>query len=110
MPERRRAHRLEVHLPVRYCSDAVTLAGVASSLSRGGMFLRTDFLDGRGQAAAVSLSLPGDPAPLELAGVVVRVDEGSASPGLAIRFAGLTEPARRRLANFMIERSYQARQ
>src|SRR5690606_38552797 len=45
MSERRRSTRVEVHLTARYSSDAVSLAGVVSSLSRAGMFLRTDYLD-----------------------------------------------------------------
>jgi uncharacterized protein (TIGR02266 family) len=110
LPERRLAHRLEVHLSVRYSSDSVTLSGIASSLSRNGMFLRTDYLDSRGQSAAVTVTLPGHPAPLELSGEVVRVDEEPSRAGMAIRFGDLAPSSRKRLAEFVIEHGYLALQ
>lgn len=108
MSERRHAHRVQVSLTVRYISDDVALSGVVSSLSRTGMFLRSDYLDSRGQSVAIAVTLPGEAAPLELAGEVVRVVEDPRRAGMGIRFTAVPSDTRRKLANFMIERSYQA--
>jgi uncharacterized protein (TIGR02266 family) len=110
MPERRTAIRIDVNLPARCASDAAAIAGWVSSLSRSGMFIRSEFLDSAGTEVAVAVTLPGDAQPIELAGEVVRVDEDPLSAGMGIRFTTIPTTVRRRLANFMIERSFQALQ
>lgn len=92
---------------MRYSSGDVSLSGRVSSLSRTGVYLQADVIDDAGAGAMLSLSLPGDPHPLELSGVVVRVN-AEHGPGMGIRFGELAGVVQRRLANFMIQRSVQA--
>jgi uncharacterized protein (TIGR02266 family) len=103
--ERRGAHRIQVNLPARYRSDETTLVGWVANVSRRGMFLRSQYVDERGAEVEVSFALPGDRQPLALSGQVVRVHESSLCPGMAIRFVGVPEAARRKLAEFMARRS-----
>ena len=108
MSDRRRAQRIDVHLTARYSSESVSLSGWVENLSRRGLFLRSEFLDTRGARAHLAVSIPGDNEAIELDGEVVRVVEQPGSSGMGIRFKELAPDARRRLANFMIERSFQA--
>jgi hypothetical protein len=108
LSERRQATRILCNLPVRYSSGHVSTSGRVSSLSRTGVYLHTDVIDDTGAGAMLSLSLPGDPDPLELSGTVVRINSEH-GPGMGIRFGELAGVVQRRLANFMIERSLQAR-
>lgn len=103
--ERRGAHRIQVNLPARYRSDGTTLVGWVANVSRHGMFLRSQYVDARGAEVEVSFALPGDRHPVAVTGRVVRVHESSLSPGMAIRFVQLPEVARRRLSEFMRQRS-----
>jgi uncharacterized protein (TIGR02266 family) len=103
--ERRGAHRIQVNLPARYRSDDTTLVGWVANVSRNGMFLRSQYVDEHGAAVEVSFALPGDRQPVALTGTVVRVHESPLCPGMAIRFVGMAEVARRRLAEFMSRRS-----
>jgi len=107
LSERREATRISVNLPVRYSSGQLSLSGRVSCLSRKGMYVQAEVLDRAGADAYLSLALPGDSEPLELKGIVVRVDGEQA--GMGIRFGELAGIDQRRLANFMIERSYQTR-
>lgn len=108
MSDRRGAHRIDVHLTARYSSDSVSLSGQVANLSRHGLFLRSEFLDTRGARARLDVTIPGDNEPVQLDGEVVRVVEAPGASGMGIRFRELGPEARRRLANFMIERSFQA--
>jgi uncharacterized protein (TIGR02266 family) len=110
MPERRTASRIEVNLMARYSSDAVSLSGRVCNLSRHGLFLLSDCLDSAGADVTLALSLPGDAMPVKLAGRVMRVVTDPRTPGMGIRFTGVAAAVRRKLANFMIERSYQGLQ
>lgn len=107
MSERRGAQRMDVHLTAQYSSDAVSLSGWVANLSRHGLFLRSEFLDTMGSRARVDVSLPGD-EPLHLDGEVVRVVESPGRSGMGIRFRELGTDDRRKLANFMIARSFQS--
>ncbi len=109
MPEKRAAHRIEVHLRACYRSSQTVIEGVVSDLSRLGMFLRTDFLDIPGQEVTIDLELPGE-SPLHLSGAVVRVETEPDHSGMGIRFDQIPDAARRPLANFMIDASYQSLQ
>ena len=110
MAEKRRGHRIRVNLKARYQSEAAALEGWVNNLSRYGMFIRSDFLDDQGAQVNVNLTIPGHDDPLQLVGEVVRVDTRPLSSGMGIRFSSMATPIRRALANFMIERSYQALQ
>lgn len=103
--ERRGAHRIQVNLPARYRSEGTSLVGWVANVSRNGLFLRSQYVDGRGAAVEVSFALPGDREPMAVMGKVVRVHESSLCPGMAIRFVEIPAPARRRLADFMSRRN-----
>jgi uncharacterized protein (TIGR02266 family) len=100
MRERRGAHRIQVNLPARYRSEGTSLVGWVANVSRNGIFLRSQYVDARGAEVEVSFALPGDGQPLAVTGTVVRVHESSLCPGMAIRFAPIPDPVRRRLAEF----------
>ena len=109
MSDRRRSERLRVKLPVRYHSDAVYLDCWVHDLSRNGLFLRSDYLDALGNFVGLRLTLRGEDLPVQVDGEVVRIDERPRSAGMGIRFTEIGASERRRLANFMIERNYEAR-
>jgi len=69
------------------------------------MFLRSQYVDERGAEVEVSFALPGDREPIAMIGTVVRVQESSLCPGMAIRFVEIPELARRRLGEFMSRRN-----
>jgi uncharacterized protein (TIGR02266 family) len=102
--ERRGANRLQVNLPARYASEAITLVGWVANLSRNGLFLRCEFLDQAGAEVSVSFELPGEVEPVELRGRVVRVHDGSLCPGMGIRFTQVPDGVQRKLAMFMQKR------
>ena len=107
MPEKRSAYRVPVQLAACYRSQAATIEGTVTDLSRHGMFLSAEFLDSPGAAGVVEVTLPGTPQPLFLRGEIVRVSTGQQG-GMGIRFALLPDDVRRPLANFMMEVSYRA--
>lgn len=106
--EKRRAQRVLVNLQASYRSPEVSIEGRVANLSRFGLFIRSDFLDGRGAQVTVALNLPNGLGDVEIDGEVVRVDVSPLHSGMGIRFGHMAPPVRRALANFMIERSYQA--
>jgi len=107
MPEKRSAQRVPVRLTACYRSQAATIEGLVTDLSRGGMFLSSAFLDAPGTSGVIEVALPGQGPPLCLRGEVVRV-ASKPEPGMGIRFHDLPDEIRRPLANFMMEASYQA--
>lgn len=107
MVERRSASRIRVTLSVQYDSESVTMNSWVSDLSCTGLFLRSEFLDHPGSEVTMRLELPDRNGVLDLRGEVARVDERPASSGMGIRFTSVPEPSRVRLANFMIEHTYQ---
>ena len=102
--ERRAASRLQVNLPARYRSEAISVVGWVANLSRDGLFLRSEFLDEAGAAVNVSFELPGEEDPVALRGMVVRVHDGTLCPGMAIRFTEVPDGVQRKLAMFMQKR------
>ncbi len=107
MPEKRSAYRVPVQIPACYRSQAATIEGTVTDLSRLGLFLSAEFLDSPGQAGVVEVLLPGNSQPLFLRGEIVRVSTGKEG-GMGIRFRALPDEVRRPLANFMMEASYRA--
>jgi len=107
MADQRSAHRVTVRLRASYRSSQTVIEGWVQDLSRLGLFLRADHADAAGARGTIDLELPQG-APLRLPGEVVRVVTGGEA-GMAIRFGELPDEARRPLANFMIESSFQAR-
>lgn len=106
MAEKRSAHRMPVRLRACFRSSQAVIEGWVCDLSRLGLFLESDYLDEPGSTGTVDLELP-DSEPLRLPGEIVRVHVDTDRPGMAIRFGDLPDTARRPLANFMIETSYQ---
>jgi uncharacterized protein (TIGR02266 family) len=102
--ERRGTHRVQVNLPARYRSKGATLVGWVANVSRQGLFLRSQYVDEDGAEVEVSFALPGDRQAVAVNGRVVRVNESSLCPGMAIRFVEIPDIARRRLADFMSRR------
>jgi len=102
--ERRRARRLQVNLPARYNSEALSLAGWVANLSRNGLFLRSERLDEPGADVSVSFELPDEAQPVALRGQVVRVHEGTLCPGMGIRFTRVPDGVQRKLVMFMQKR------
>jgi hypothetical protein len=107
MAEKRSSHRIAVRLRACFRSRSTVIEGWVLDLSRLGLFLRSEFLDEPGASGSIDLELP-DGESLRLPGEVVRVETASDRAGMAIRFGTLTDDARRPLANFLIETSYQA--
>ena len=107
MAEKRSAHRIAVRLRACFRSSGAVIEGWVLDLSRRGLFLRAEFLDEPGATGSIDLELP-DGESLRLPGEVVRVETSSDHAGMAIRFGNLSDEARRPLANFMMETSYQA--
>jgi hypothetical protein len=107
MAEKRSAHRIAVRLRACFRSSGAVIEGWVLDLSRRGLFLRSEYLDEPGATGSIDLELP-DGENLRLPAEVVRVDTTADRAGMAIRFGALDDDARRPLANFMIESSYQA--
>ena len=106
LTEKRRSQRVRVNIRAAYRSETVTLYGQVADLSRNGLFLRSDYLDGKGSVVQVEILLPGQDVPLILGGEVVWVDLRPSCSGMGIQFRQLPGHARRILANFMIEQAY----
>jgi uncharacterized protein (TIGR02266 family) len=108
MPEQRRHPRINVDLPVRYRSDAVSLDGRACDLSQDGLFFVSSYLDEPGGEIAIELDLPDSDVPLRLSGEVRWIDEAPLHAGMGIRFVNVAITERLRLANFVIHRTYRS--
>lgn len=102
--EKRRAHRVRVHLSAQYRSDAVSLDGMVRDLSCDGMFLRSELLDTSGSTVSLEVRLP-DGRAVHVDGEVVRVVDAPAGSGMAIRFVQVALSVRRQLANYMLLQS-----
>jgi len=107
MPEKRSAYRVPVQLPACYRSQAATIEGTVTDLSRHGMFLSAEFLDSPGAAGVVEVILPGFTQPLFLRGEIVRVSTGNQG-GMGIRFGSLPDEGPRPRASFLMEAGYRA--
>ena len=68
------------------------------------MFLRSGYLDEAGAEVSISFALPDEAQPVALRGQVVRVNDGSVCPGMAIRFTQVPDGVKRKLAMFMQKR------
>ena len=71
------------------------------------MFFASAFLDESREEISVEIDLPDADQPLVLAGQICWVDDGLHS-GMGIRFTNLAPHERLRLANFVLQRTYQA--
>ena len=105
--EKRASQRIRVKVRAYYRSGLVSFDGWVANLSRCGLFLHTDLLDCAGTTAKLELLLPGMRR-IDLGGEVIRVNLQPGVSGMGIRFYDLSRAKQRVLANFMIERNYQA--
>ncbi len=98
---------MPVQLRAQYRSHAVSAVVDVVDLSRHGLYLRGQELhDAEGTPVALVVDLLE--GPVSLVGEIVRTNDGGADPGVGVRFTALDEQVRRELANYMIERHYQA--
>jgi uncharacterized protein (TIGR02266 family) len=95
--DQRRASRVRVHLPARYTSATVSLEGYVTDLSAEGLFFSSDYLDGKGEVARVSIQIPGRVRPLELRGEVRWVNDAPHASGMGIKLLDLTAEDRQLL-------------
>lgn len=104
--DQRRRSRIEVDLPARYRSTQQSLDGRVRDLSPEGVRFVSKMADAIAGAIDLELDLPDDDStPLRLHGEV-RWRGGADGGGMGIRFTGLSTEERRRLANFVIFRTY----
>jgi hypothetical protein len=101
--DQREAVRVPVRLAARcrFTSGApdVLIVGKIEDMSRSGLFLATPWEIALGTGATIELDLPE--GTLSLTAEVVRIERGPRT-GVALRFLGDPERARRPLANFIM--------
>ncbi|MGD0836967.1 MAG: PilZ domain-containing protein [Polyangia bacterium] len=88
--ELRRAIRAKVRLPARYASESLVVEGVVTDVSPDGLFFCSDYLDGAGELARISLDIPWDRAPLELRGQVRWASDAPEVAGMGIKLFDLS--------------------
>ena len=79
MPDRRPARRVRTSLPVRMSHKQRTWSAICIELSASGMKARTDEMIHRGLTPRLSFSLPDRGRPIDVLGLVVRVDPDGAA-------------------------------
>jgi hypothetical protein len=72
------------------------------------MFFESAFLDESREEISIEIDLPDTDQPLVLVGQVRWVDDGGVHSGMGIRFTNVAPHERLRLANFVLQRTYQA--
>lgn len=107
LAERRRASRTRVHLDADYGSKSLELSCQVVCISRTGLFLNSDYLDELGSIVALNLRLPTEPAPVRLAGRVVRVVALTQIAGMGIQFTDLSWRTRQSIVRFVEEANSQ---
>jgi Tfp pilus assembly protein PilZ len=112
MSDQRRTPRIPVNVAAEYRSSHLHADGRVVNISQGGAFFRSDVLDEWGAEARVMLNLPERNEPLELVGDVAWISEGGPGTefgaGMGICFRDIPLADRILLANFMINRMYNA--
>jgi len=73
----------------------------SEDISMGGVFLASDIPMRLGTLLFLSFQLPGHKRPVRVTGEVVRRGE-NAGGGMGIRFLGLSDLARKRLEDFLV--------
>jgi DNA-binding response OmpR family regulator len=79
MPDRRPARRVRTSLPVRMSHKQRTWSAICIELSASGMKARPDEMIHRGLTPRLSFSLPDRGRPIDVLGLVVRVDPDGAA-------------------------------
>jgi c-di-GMP-binding flagellar brake protein YcgR len=103
--EQRRHSRIAVNLPARYRSGQMSLDGRVLDLSADGVHFVSGVLDEGGQTVDLELDLPDTNEPVRITGEVRWHTHGNQA-GMGIHFTDVPKSDRRRLANFVIHRTY----
>ncbi len=102
--ERRKTYRLPVRVPVFADGFGIDSSTVTVNLTAGGMYVETRESPPLQASLELSLCLPGDEAPLELTGRVVRNGDDPKEPtGVGIEFIAVDRRAHDRLKRFVAE-------
>ena len=98
--ERRKSERVGLVVRVTYQTVDELFSEFARNINEGGIFIETDKPQEPGSSVALQIKLPGSDDLIEIAGTVVRTDEGSGpdgSPGMGIEFGDLSPSCRQRI-------------
>jgi uncharacterized protein (TIGR02266 family) len=106
-PQRRRYPRAPLSLQLRYGGDSASMRdGFSAVVGGGGLFIESVNPLPIGTRIEIELPLPGLPLPIKAAGRVVWVrpefDPRGLSPGMAIAFDDLPDPARQRITEIVM--------
>jgi hypothetical protein len=100
--ELRRAIRAKVRISARYASESLVVEGVVTDVSPDGLFFCSDYLDGEGELARISLDIPWCTAPLELRGQVRWASDAPDTGGMGIKLFDLSLEDRRVLSSLRL--------
>ncbi|HZO12559.1 MAG TPA: TIGR02266 family protein [Polyangiaceae bacterium] len=108
-PADRRQVRYDVDVTVTVDSDSYFIAGFATNLSAGGIFIATPIVHPVGSRFELSIHLDdGDPRPLRALGEVRwhrALEEGSSTPqGIGIQFLRIDSESTERIKRFLEQR------
>ena len=102
--DRRRVPRVPLHVDVTCSHDGACCSGTTQNLTVHGLFLETETQVLPDTEVEVVLELPGDEEPIKASGRVVRLARRkNDTPGFAVEFESLAEPARARIAALVEE-------
>jgi len=104
--DKREAVRVPVQVRARCRVEGLVIDGLVEDVSRSGLFMRVELPIEIGASAELDLELPGED-PLHLGVEVVRIEEQPRS-GMALRFTGDVDRARKPLANFIMRQHQEA--
>ena len=106
--DKREAVRVPVQVRARCRAQGIVIDGLVEDVSRSGLFMRAPAEQMRaGSSAELDLEIPGEET-LHLTVEIVRVEDEPRA-GLALKFAGELERARKPLANFIMKQYHDAR-
>ncbi len=97
--DRRREERVVIDLWVEEHTDDALYFQRATNLSTGGLFLERTLPHAPGTLVEIDLRLPGDASPLRVKGEVVAAR--SRELGMGLRFVGLEDAAKARIADYL---------
>jgi uncharacterized protein (TIGR02266 family) len=102
--DRRRIPRVPLRVDVICSAEGACYSGTTQNLTVHGLFLETETPVPPDTEVEVVLELPGDEEPIKASGRVVRLAQRKHdTPGFAVEFENLAEPARARIAALVDE-------
>lgn len=103
--EQRRHDRYPVTLPATITAGKTTTSSMATDVSFGGIFVRTDKPPALRNLVRINLVLPSDSQPIQLLGMAVYVvrpeDARGRVPGAGVQFFGIDNATRERWERFV---------